>query len=250
MNHSCINCKYIYEPTSIGDFYNNTLRIPDSDWSDPVLNHLYWLCQNTNNSPINFVNGKPVLRECEDFNSYGTCPFFETSDAENIKPISFSIKEPESAIYEGDEVILSALPEPVPVPENKPDVIEPDTPVTKETPLDGESSTEPDSPTDPQIDPEPEPEPEPFPPAQILSFKYQWYKDGRKLFKEKSPNLSVDTKKIGVSYYHCIITEYMSDNGDGGIKNANVKTNSIEINVLEKVTPEPEPIPPEPVPGA
>ena len=206
MNHSCINCKYKYEPTSIADYYNNTRELPGCDWSDPVLKHTYWLCKNNINSRTDYTNNSPVLKRCSNFNSYGSCPYYQTTNAINISPVNFSIKVPEEEIKVGDEITLHVSMASIHIDsqEKNPDKVKP-------------------------IE---------IAPVQILTFSYQWYKDGRKLFKEKDSVLKIDTSKESTSYYHCIVTETIYDNGDGGKKSANITTNSVEINVTpETVEP-------------
>ena len=193
MNHSCNNCIYKYEAVSILDYYQKTGNIPNLDWSYPNLESSFWLCKNEKNSPIDFSSNTIHLNNCQDFNTFGNCPFYLQSNAENINPITFSIPSlPEEPIHVDDVVSLTATP--APQPEGL---------------------------------------------VQLVSFKYQWYKNGRKLFKEKKQSITIDTTKEDNSYYHCVITETMSDNGDGGKKVTTVETNSVQVVILPKEEPLP-----------
>lgn len=66
---------------------------------------------------------------------------------------------------------------------------------------------------------------------QNISYKYTWYKNGRKLFQKKSNELTIDTSVEATDTYYCIVTQSIENNGDGGVKTVDVKTNEITVTI-------------------
>lgn len=69
---------------------------------------------------------------------------------------------------------------------------------------------------------------------QAISYKYQWYKNGRKLWKEKESELIINVKEVITDKYLCEVTQLIEDNGDGGDKEYTSKSEEIELIIEEK----------------
>ena len=67
---------------------------------------------------------------------------------------------------------------------------------------------------------------------QDIAYKYQWYKNGRKLFKETKETITIDTSKAEVAEYFCAVSQYIKNNGDGGKKSVEVVSNIVPIEVI------------------
>ena len=54
-----------------------------------------------------------------------------------------------------------------------------------------------------------------------------------KLYKETKSTLKVDTSEVSVSTYCCKLIQDIANNGDGGLKHAEVMSDEITIEVEE-----------------
>lgn len=223
MERLCSNCIYKNEPTSIRDFYLKTLEMPNlKHWGDQAFRHHYWLCGNPNIAKTDCLNNSVIFKPCISHNLNGGCDFFKTENAIDILPSIVEIEEPTETIYMGDEVFLEVTDTPFTTPA-----------VTEEkqkVDIDGISMVDEEgNPIMEEIIIEPE-----FINEQEISFKYQWYKNGRKLFSKKAKKLKLDTSIDSVDEYYCAVTQNIYNNGDGGLKTVTVETNKVEITVEYK----------------
>lgn len=66
---------------------------------------------------------------------------------------------------------------------------------------------------------------------------YQWYKaesensEGSKIQNEENKELEVSTITEGISYFYCIVTNTIEDNGDDGVKFQRVKSDVVKVEV-------------------
>jgi hypothetical protein len=71
----------------------------------------------------------------------------------------------------------------------------------------------------------------------ILS--YEWYKndmnsteDAEFISSGSENSIGVSTYPVGITYYYCVVTNTITDNGDGGTKTASVTSNIVAITVV------------------
>lgn len=69
---------------------------------------------------------------------------------------------------------------------------------------------------------------------QDITYKYQWYKNGRKLYAKTKTTLEISTDEESADEYYCEVTQAIENNGDGGEKKIVVKTNTVKVTVYEK----------------
>ena len=233
MNKLCDNCIHCYKPTSIKDFFDKTMKMPDiHKWGVDVFKHLFWLCDCDDVSKRIHTNNSMLMKQCIEENIDGNCECFRTSNAEDIIPSLVSISEPTEEIREGDEIQLSVTITPATIPA----VTEEQTVYVEEELKDENGGLILDENGQIQyqsvakteiviVVPEHEND-------QDISYKYQWYKNGRKLFNETKSTITSDTSKADVSEYYCSVSQFIQNNGDGGVKEAVVQSNSVTIEVI------------------
>ena len=237
MERICDNCIYCYKPTSIKDYFDKTLTMPNlCEWGVDVFKHKFWLCSNPTVSKVDHSNDSLIYKPCIVQNFRGTCEHFKTQDAEDIVPSSIEIASSEpipEKIKTGTEIVLEATVTPANIPAVTKEVtVEKEVPVTddKGNPLyDGNNDpiTQIIEVTETVIVvPEHEND-------QDIHYSYLWYKNGRKLFKETKPTITVDTSKEEVAVYTCELIQNIKQNGDGGQKTASVFSNEISLNIVK-----------------
>lgn len=232
----CDNCIYCYKPTGIKDYFDRTLKMPDlCKWGVDVFKHEFWLCNSPVVSEVDHTNNSLICKPCQAQNFFGNCEQFRTANAEDIIPSSIEIAPTEplpDPIREGDEIVFESTITPATIPAvTKEETRTVEVPVT-----DDEGNPLYDEHNDPIMQTVEEtvvvivvPEHEN---DQDIKYRYQWYKNGRKLYKETSYNITVDTTEAGSSVYKCELLQDIVNNGDGGIKSAVVSSNEIEITVI------------------
>lgn len=233
MKKLCDKCVYCYKPESIKDFFDKTMKMPDMcKWGVDVFKHLFWLCNCDEVSKRIHTNNSMLMEQCIEQNVDGNCEYFKTADAINIVPSLISVEAPTEEIREGDKVSLTVTV----TPANIPAVTEEQT-ITVEEELKNENGglilDENGQPQYVNVDktvtvvviPE-------HPNDQDITYKYQWYRNGRKLFKETKSTIELDTTTASEDVYKCEVSQYIANNGDGGIKSAVVSSNDVTINVI------------------
>ena len=254
ISHICSKCIHKVEPTSIRDYWLKSLQSPCLRfWGQEEFKHLYWLCSNPNVAEVDHVEHHIIHKPCNEYNFNGNCTFFRTADAIDILPSTIEIEYkkviPEEDVTEEDTENETAETLSEETPEE--DVLRVGDTVeisTKITPFTTPAVTEERQKLDidgvPMVDEEGNPimetveiEPE-FVNDQDISYKYQWYKNGRKLFQKKADTLSITLKEEGTEEYFCEITQYIEANGDGGTKVAVAKSNVIELKIEAALPPE------------
>lgn len=237
MERICDNCIFCYKPTSIKDFFDKTLTMPNlREWGVDVFKHKFWLCSNTTVSKVDHSNNSLIYKPCIAQNFRGVCEYFKTQGAEDIIPSSIEITSTEpipEKIKTGTEIILEATVTPANIPAVTKEVtIEKEVPVTddKGNPLYDDNNmpiTEVKEVTETVIVvPEHEND-------QDIHYTYLWYKNGRKLFKETKSNITVDTSEEEIAIYTCELIQNIKQNGDGGQKSASVFSNEISLNIVK-----------------
>ena len=233
MKKLCDKCIYCYKPESIKDFFDKTMKMPDCHkWGVDVFKHLFWLCNCDEVSKRIHTNDSMLMEQCIEQNIDGNCEWFKTSDAENIVPSLVSIEAPTEEIREGDKVSLTVTITPATIPA----VTEEQTITVEEELKDENGGLILDENGKPKyvnvektitvvVVPE-------HINDQDITYKYQWYKNGRKLFKETKATIELDTSVASEDVYKCVVSQYIANNGDGGIKSAVVSSNEVTIDVI------------------
>lgn len=232
MDHICDKCIHCYKPISVKDYFDKTMRMPDMHkWGVEVFKHLFWLCDTEPVSDKIGTNGTMLMKPCIEHNCHGNCETFRTANAEDIIPSLVSIENPTKEIREGDEVSLEVTITPATIP-----AITEEKTTYVEEPLKDENgglildeNGQPHYVSVPKIEtvvvvPEHEND-------QDITYKYQWYRNGRKLFKETKPTIQLDTTVASEDVYKCEVSQYITNNGDGGTKSAVVSSNEVTIKV-------------------
>lgn len=260
IEHLCQNCIYKVEPTSIRDYFLKTMNTPClAKWGLPEFKHLYWLCSNPNVALVDHTEPHTLHKSCVEYNFHGNCTYYRQADAEDIIPSTVEIKyekvieeedndtvtsddttgdtndttndtteEPEE-IYVGDKLKFIATP----VPFKKEAVTE----ERQKLDIDGEPLFDDDgNPVMETVVLEPE-----WINDQEITYKYQWYKNGRKLFTKKSAEIEIKMTEETEDEYYCIIEQSLINNGDGGVKTAEAKSNILSIKVEPKLEEPEEP---------
>ena len=232
MKKLCDHCIHCYKPESIKDFFDKTMKMPDMcKWGVDVFKHLFWLCNCDEVSKRIHTNDSMLMEQCINQNIDGNCEFFKTSDAENIVPSLVSITEPTEEIRVGDDAKLEVTITPATIPA----VTEEQKVVVEEELVDENGGLILDENGQVQyvnvektetviIVPE-------HPNDQDITYKYQWYRNGRKLFKETKSTIKLDTTAASENVYKCEVSQCITNNGDGGTKSAVVSSNEITIKV-------------------
>ena len=233
MERICDNCIHCYKPESIKDYFDKTMKMPDTcKWGVDVFKHLFWLCDTEPVSEEVHTNGSMLMKPCIEQNFHGNCESFRSANAVDIVPSLVEVAVPNEIIREGDEVELEVTVTPATIPAVTEEVT-----VSKEVEITDENGglvlDENGQPQYQVIDttetvvvvPEHEND-------QDIKYKYQWYKDGRKLFKETKSKIVIDTTKAEVADYFCVVSQYIDNNGDGGKKTTDVKSNDVPIEVI------------------
>jgi len=233
MKKLCDHCIHCYKPESIKDFFDKTMKMPDCHkWGVDVFKHLFWLCNCDEVSKRIHTNDSMLMEQCINQNIDGNCEFFKTSNAEDIVPSLVSITEPTEEIRVGDDATLEVTITPATIPA----VTEEQKVVVEEELVDENGGLILDENGQVQyinvektetviIVPE-------HPNDQDITYKYQWYRNGRKLFKETKSTITLDTTAASEDVYKCEVSQYIKNNGDGGIKSAVVSSNEVTINVI------------------
>lgn len=233
MEKICDKCIHCYKPTSVKDFFDKTMKMPDiHKWGVDVFKHLFWLCDTEPVSEKVHTNGSMLMKQCIEQNFHGNCESFRASSAEDIVPSLVEVPVPNEIIREGDEVSLTVTITPATIPAVTEDIT-----VSKEVEIVDENGglilDENGQPQYQVVDvtetiivvPEHEND-------QDIAYKYQWYKNGRKLFKETKETITIDTSKAEVAEYFCAVSQYIKNNGDGGKKSVEVVSNIVPIEVI------------------
>ena len=233
MDKLCDKCIHCYKPESIKDFFDKTMKMPDiHKWGVDVFKHLFWLCDTEPVSEEIHTNGSMLMKQCIEQNFHGNCESFRAASAEDIVPSLVEVPVPNEIIKEGDEVTLSVTITPATIP-----AVTEEQPVSKEVEVvDENGGLVLDENGQPQYEtievteevvvvPEHEND-------QDIDYKYQWYKNGRKLFKETKSEITIDTSSAAEDVYFCEVSQYIKNNGDGGKKSAVVKSNEVTIKVI------------------
>jgi hypothetical protein len=205
-------------------------------WGINVFKHEFWLCKNPVISDINHTNNSIICKTCQSQNFHGNCEHFRCSDAEDIIPSAVSIEPTEKLpekIRINSEITLETVITPATIPAvTKEEVRVVEVPVTdtEDNPVYDENN-EPVTKTEEQtvvvvIEPE-------YENPQNIKYLYQWYKNGRKLFKQTKPTIKVDTSAAGTDEYYCEVTQSIAENGDGGNKVAVTDSNRITLDIVE-----------------
>lgn len=234
MERLCDNCVHCYKPTSIKDYFDKTLTMPDiHKWGIDVFKHQFWLCSSESIAHKDHSDGSLIMKPCYKNNFHGYCDFFKTSNSEDIKPSSISIEPPKEEIRQGDKVSLSVIITPCTIP-----AVIKEVPVTVEVELRDENGglilDEKGSPkyiTEEHLEsviviPEHEND-------QNITYLYQWYKNNRKLYKENNNSILIDTSAGTTDVYKCEVKQFINENGDGGIKSAAIFTNEVTLDVIK-----------------
>ena len=233
MKKLCDHCIHCYKPESIKDFFDKTMKMPDMcKWGVDVFKHLFWLCDCDEVSKRIHTNDSMLMEQCIKQNIDGNCEYFKTHNAKDIIPSLVSIENPTEEIREGDEISLEVTVTPATIPA----VTEEQTIYIEEEIVDENGGLVLDENGQPQyrniektetvvIVPEHEND-------QDITYKYQWYKDGRKLFKETKSTIKLDTSAASENVYKCEVSQYITNNGDGGTKSAVVSSNEVTIKVI------------------
>lgn len=205
----CVNCIYKEEATSIYDFYQKTLTMPNMKfWGLKDFAYKNWLCSNPKHCRIDHTNNSIIRRPCEDLNFYGSCINYLQSDAINIEPSTINIICEQTEFQGNEEAYITTEIIPFFIPE------ETEIKINEETGEEEIIITKERYDTD-----------------QVLKYKYQWYKNNRKLFKETKDKVLIDTTKDSIDTYYCKVTQILEDNGDGGKKVEITTTKSVIITV-------------------
>ena len=233
MKKLCDHCIHCYKPESIKDFFDKTMKMPDMcKWGVDVFKHLFWLCDCDDVSKRIHTNDSIIMKRCIEQNIDGNCECFKTSNAEDIIPSFVSIPEPTSEIREGDEVSLEVAITPATIPA----VTEEQTVYVEEELVDENGGLILDENGKIQYKTVPKTEVVVIVPEhendQDITYKYQWYRNGRKLFKETKSAIKLDTTVASEDIYECEVSQYITNNGDGGNKSAITMTNAITIKVI------------------
>ena len=237
MERICDNCIFCYKPTSIKDFFDKTLTMPNlREWGVDVFKHKFWLCSNTTVSKVDHSNNSLIYKPCIAQNFRGVCEHFKTQDAEDIIPSSIEITPSEplpEKIKTNTVVVLESTVTPANIPAVTKEVtVEKEVPVTDNNgnPLydnNNEPITQIIEVTETVIVvPEHEND-------QDIHYSYLWYKNGRKLFKETKSTITVDTSNEEVAVYTCELIQSIKQNGDGGKKTASVFSNEITLDIVQ-----------------
>lgn len=232
MKKLCDHCIHCYKPESIKDFFDKTMKMPNMHkWGVDVFKHLFWLCNCDEVSKRIHTNNSMLMEQCIKQNVDGNCEYFKTSNAEDIVPSLVSIEEPTEEIREGDEASLEVIITPAIIPA----VTEEQTTYVEEPLKDENGGLILDENGQPHYVSVPKIEtviivPE-HPNDQDITYKYQWYRNGRKLFKETKPTIQLDTTVASEDVYRCEVSQYIINNGDGGTKSAVVSSNEVTIEV-------------------
>ena len=237
MERICDNCIYCYKPISIKDYFDKTLTMPNlCEWGVDVFKHKFWLCSNPTVSKVDHSNNSLIYKPCIAQNFRGVCECFKIQGAEDIIPSSIEITSTEpipEKIKTGTEIVLEATVIPANIPAVTKEVaVEKVVPVTddKGNPLYDDNNmpiTEVKEVTETVIIvPEHEND-------QDIHYTYLWYKNGRKLYKETKPTITVDTSEEEVAVYPCELIQNIKQNGDGGQKTASVFSNELSLNIVK-----------------
>ena len=233
MEKICDKCIHCYKPISIKDYFDKTMKMPDTcKWGIDVFKHLFWLCDTEPVSEKVHTNDTMLMKPCIEQNFHGNCESFRTSDAEDIHPSLVSVEQPTEEIKQDDVVTLEAVVTPCTIPA----VTEEREYEVEEDLVDENGGLVLDENGQPQtvivtktetviVVPEHEND-------QDITYKYQWYKNGRKLFKETKNTIIVDTSKASEDVYNCVVSQFIKNNGDGGVKSADVSSNDVTITVI------------------
>ena len=233
MEHICDKCIYCYKPTSVKDYFDKTMRMPDLDkWGIDVFKHLFWLCKTEPVSKKVHTNDTMLMKRCIDQNCRGNCETFRTSNAEDIHPSIVEVIPPTEPVREDDEIQLEVTVTPCVIPAVTEERMVP----VEEDLVDETGGLILDKNGQPQtvvvekketvvVVPEHEND-------QEITYTYQWYKNARKLFQETKSKITIDTSKASEDIYSCEVSQYIKNNGDGGVKSAVVLTNDVMINVI------------------
>jgi len=240
MDKICDYCIHCYKPINIKDFFDKTLTPPNlCKWGKDIFKHEFWLCGSPDVSKTDHTNNTLIYKVCESVNKRGNCDFFRTSDAEDIIPSSVEIESSSEPIPEkiktGTEIVLETLITPATIPAVTEEVV-----VEKEVPVtDSEGNPLYDSNNQPIMETKEVPETIIIVPEhendQDIHYSYQWYKNGRKLFRETKSTISVDTSEEEVAVYTCELIQDIKQNGDGGKKHASVMSNEVVLNIVQPV---------------
>lgn len=221
MEHICENCIYKYEPTSVDDYYKKTLTMPAHfcKWGQEYYKHWFWLCSNENVGDKDNTDNSIIYRNCREYNINGGCIFFKTPNAIDILPSTVSIAGPTEPLTVGDEATITVTVTPYST-----DAV---TEERQKLDIDGQPLfDENENPIMETVILE-----EAFVNDQDISYTYQWYKNGRKLFSKKSNVLELDTTKPSVDEYFCEVIQSIVNNGDGGLKMVSVKSDAVIVTV-------------------
>lgn len=209
MEKICKNCIYNYKPLSPYDYYVKALHYPRfvCEWGKENREQLFYLCTNENVSKKDHSNDTIIMKSSREENINGNCQYFRSGTAEDIIPSTISLTPFQEEIEIDDTLKLEVTVTPYHRDET-----------TEEIPvLDSEGNPvineETGLPETENIIIEPE-----FTNDQDIEYKYQWYKNDRKLFKEKEPVLEINAEEGSEDRYFCEVTQRLADNGDGGNK--------------------------------
>lgn len=224
MERTCENCIYNYIPESVHDYYVKTFHYPCmKDWGKDYRKHLFYLCTNPNVAEKDYSNDTLILKPSREHNINGECHYFRSGDAEDIIPSTVELKPTQEELEVDGLIELEVIVTPF-----HKDAVTEEIPVIDEegNPVIDEETGEPVTET---VIIEPE-----FTNDQDITYKYQWYKNGRKLFKGKDAILKLYTKIATEDEYFCEVTQLLTDNGDGGNKKYISDTNAIVIKSMKK----------------
>lgn len=246
IKHLCQNCIYKVEPTSIKDYFLKSLSMPKlKHWGDKEFKHLFWLCSNPDVSKVDHTEEHIIHKPCVEYNFNGNCTFFRSPDAEDIIPSLIEMKilkdnEPttEETFFVNEDVFLEITMKPF-----ETETITEEREVEKQkTDIDGL----------PLFDEEGNPvmgtvtETVIIEPSvkndQNISYSYIWYKNGRKLFQRKSNTFKINTSSASTDEYYCVVVQAIENNGDGGNKVVETKSDTITV-IIEEL---PEEVPEKP----
>lgn len=234
MKAVCDKCIYCYKPRSVCDYYKKTLKMPNLHfWGSPDFKHRFYLCSNENVAKIDHTNESTIYAVCQKENFHGNCAFYRNPDAEDIELSTVEIAASSSRVKVGDEVTLNVTVHPF----TKPAVTEEVTNIVNKPAVDELGDPLYDELGEPIMVSEEQVETvvveEEYVNQQDITYKYTWYKNGRKIYHNSKPTITVTSADAAVNEYYCAVTQSIRQNGDGGVKTVDVNSEIVSVEFVE-----------------
>ena len=245
MKAVCDKCIYCYKPQSVCDYYKKTLKMPDLHfWGSPDFKHRFYLCSNENVAKIDHTNESTIYAVCEKENFHGNCAFYRNPNAEDIEFSTVEITASANRVKVGDSVDLEVTVHPF----TKPAVTEEVTKIVNKPAVDELGDPLYDELGEPIMVPEEQTETvvveEEYVNQQDITYKYTWYKNGRKIYHNSKPTITVTASEAAINEYYCVVNQSIKQNGDGGIKSVDINSEVVSVEFVEpeyiafKLTPD------------